>query len=274
MRVRTLVFGSLIVMSLLVATAALGENAATAGASSQTNTAAAADPLLQLLVNKGVIDAEEAKSLTGTPEQQRTKLLALLRQKGILSESDYAELAPASAQVDSNLVASASPILAGPQTSKEPGPIITPIQNAGPTVVPAVSPLRVLPVDPPKKDGLNAAFKMGGVKMTPYGFIKATAAYDTSSPNGDDFPFVGLFLTTPQTFDTGPTKGPEFHLKARSTRIGANFEWPDISPKVILTGRIEGDYDATSAKWTIVTFRRFAATHSSCAWHGHGWTTR
>src|SRR5271154_1915216 len=133
MRVRTLVFGSVIVMSLLVATAALGEDAATAGASSQTNTVAtasgssqtktaAADPLLQLLVDKGVIDAEEAKSLTGTPEQRRVKLLELLRQKGILSASDYAELAPASAQVEPNLVASASPILAGPQT-KEPGPI-------------------------------------------------------------------------------------------------------------------------------------------------------
>ncbi|MGA7687183.1 MAG: hypothetical protein WCA58_19380 [Terriglobales bacterium] len=264
MRVRTLVFGSVIVMSLLVATAALGEDAATTGASSQTTTTAAAqtnaassqtntsqsntaaaDPLLQLLVSKGVIDADEAKSLAstpGTPEQQRTKLLELLRQKGILSAADFAELAPASAQVDSNLVASASPILAGPQT-KEPGPIITPTQNAAPAVVPAVSALRVLPVDPPKKDGLNAAFKMGGVKMTPYGFIKATAAYDTSSPNGDDFPFVGLFLTTPQVFDTGPTKDPEFHLKARSTRIGANFEWPDISPKIILTGRVEGDYE-------------------------------
>jgi hypothetical protein len=57
-------------------------------------------------------------------------------------------------------------------------------------------------MDPPKKDGLNAAFKMGPVKMTPYGFLKATSVYDTSSPNGDDFPFVGLFLTTPQTFAT------------------------------------------------------------------------
>jgi hypothetical protein len=131
-----------------------------------------------------------------------------------------------------------------PQAASKPTP-----ENLGappappPAVVPAIPPLRVLPVDPPKKDGLNAAFKMGGVKMTPYGFIKATAAYDSSSPNGDDFPFVGLFLTTPQTFDTGPTKDPEFHLKARSTRIGANFEWPDISPKLTFTGKIEGDYE-------------------------------
>ena len=211
MRVRTLVFGSVIVISLLVATAALGENAATAGGSTPTNTAAAggssqtnttsvptntvaatqtktaatADPLLQLLVSKGVIDADEAKTLAGTPgtpEQQRTRLLELLRQKGILSAADFAELAPASAQVEPNLVASASPILAGPQT-KEPGPVVASAPPPpGPAVVAAIAPLRVLPVDPPKKDGLNAAFKMGGVKMTPYGFIKATVAYDSAAP--------------------------------------------------------------------------------------------
>ena len=43
--------------------------------------------------------------------------------------------------------------------------------------------------------------------------------------------------------NTGPTNDPEFHLKARSSRIGANFEWPDISPKVTLTGSIEGDFE-------------------------------
>ena len=112
-----------------------------------------------------------------------------------------------------------------------------------PAVVAAIAPLRVLPVDPPKKDGLNAAFKMGPVKMTPYGFIKATGVYDSSSPNGDDMPFPGLFLSSTSILNTGPTQDPEFHLKARSTRIGANFEWPDISSKIVLTGKIEGDYE-------------------------------
>lgn len=111
------------------------------------------------------------------------------------------------------------------------------------SVVPAIAPVRVLPVDPPKKDGLVAAFKSGPIKFTPYGFIKATAVHDSSSPNGDDFPFVGLFLTSTSTLSTGPTQDPEFHLKARSTRIGLNVEWPDVSPKLVFTGRIEGDYE-------------------------------
>ncbi|MGA3090475.1 MAG: hypothetical protein ABSD75_17825 [Terriglobales bacterium] len=110
-------------------------------------------------------------------------------------------------------------------------------------VIPAVAPVRVLAVDPPRKDGLVPAFKMGPVKMTPYGFIKTTAAHDSSSPNGDDFPFIGLFTSSSATYNTGPTADPEFHLKARATRFGANIEWPDISSKLTLTGRIEGDFE-------------------------------
>ncbi len=241
MRVRSAIFGSLIIVGLLISTAGVGENLPGPASAGQSNSAATADPLLQLLVSKGVLSSEEAKSLTGSPDQQRAKLLALLKAKGILSASDYAELAPASAQVDKNLVASSSPIL--PVLQKEPGPITVPAPAPVATVVPAIAPLRTLPVDPPKKDGLNAAFKMGPVKMTPYGFIKATAAYDTSSPNGDDFPFIGLFLGSTNILSTGPTKDPEFHIKARSTRLGANLEWPDISSKLTLTGRVEGDYE-------------------------------
>ncbi|HVM94630.1 MAG TPA: hypothetical protein VMT67_17540 [Terriglobales bacterium] len=242
MRARSPILSSLIIVSLLISTAVFAENGAESASAGQTNAAVAADPLLQILVSKGVLSSDEAKSLTGTPEQQRTKLLELLKEKGILSASDYAELAPASAQVASNLVASASPMLPVLQTQKEPGPVEMP-KPATPTVAAAIAPLRVLPVDPPKKDGLKAAFMLGPVKMTPYGFLKATGVYDTSNPNGDDMPFPGLFLGTPQVFSTGPTKDPEFHLKARSARMGANFEWSDISPKMTLTGRIEGDYE-------------------------------
>jgi hypothetical protein len=197
MRVRSTILGSLLVASLLICTVAFSEDLPVSAAAAQTNTAAAADPLLQLLVAKGVINADEAKSLGGTPEEQRTKLLQLLRQKGILSAADYESLATpsASAQVDPNLVASTTPIvpLAIAQTATPKAPETKP---AGPTVVAAIAPLRVLPVDPPVKDGLKGAINLGPVKMTPYGFLKATAVYDSSNPNGDDMPFPGLFLGT------------------------------------------------------------------------------
>ncbi|HEY6303488.1 MAG TPA: hypothetical protein VIX14_10515 [Terriglobales bacterium] len=208
--------------------------------------------LLGVLVMKGVLAPTEANAIrNASPTAQFQLLVEALSRKGILSAADLSAVNPAAQP--SAVVAVPVAVAEAATESAEPGSSAqaahpTPaIQGTAPpppsSIVPAIAPLRTLPVDPPKKDGLNAAFKMGPVKMTPYGFIKATAAYDTSSPNGDDFPFVGLFLTTPQTFDTGPTKDPEFHLKARSTRIGANIEWPDISSKIILTGRVEGDYE-------------------------------
>ncbi len=114
-----------------------------------------------------------------------------------------------------------------------------------PTVVQAVAPVRVLPLDPPKRDGLVPAFRIGAIRVTPYGFLKMTMINDTSDPNGDDFPFPGIFLTAngQDTFNSGPNNSPEFHVKARSTRFGSNFEWPDMSRNLILTGRVEGDFE-------------------------------
>jgi len=111
-----------------------------------------------------------------------------------------------------------------------------------PTVIPAVAPLRVLPIDPPKTGGL-IGIKAGPVTFRPYGFIKATGVYNTSNPNGDDFPFVGLFLSTTNALSTGWSKDPGFFVKARSTRFGMNLEWPDINKNLTITGRIEGDFE-------------------------------
>ncbi|HVI07842.1 MAG TPA: hypothetical protein VND65_06060 [Candidatus Binatia bacterium] len=227
-------------------------NAEPAAAASPSLAPAATDAnvtaLLGVLVMKGVLAPGEANAIHNAAPDTRFQLLVeALNRKGVLTAADLSAAPTAASQP----MAAAAP---QPPSAPQPVPVAlsTPDPQAAqtaaaapppPAVVPAIAPLRVLPVDPPKKDGLAAAFKTGPVKLTPYGFIKTTAAYDSSSPNGDDFPFVGLFLTTPQTFDTGPTKDPEFHIKARSTRIGANFEWPDISPRLTFTGRIEGDYE-------------------------------
>src|SRR5208282_5094368 len=42
---------------------------------------------------------------------------------------------------------------------------------------------------------------------------------------------------------TGPTQDPSFHLKVRSSRFGSNFEWPDASNHLTLTGKVEGDFE-------------------------------
>src|ERR1700683_3431586 len=229
--------------------------------------------LLDVLVKKGILAPTEASQIrNASPDTELQLLVEALNRKGILSAADLTAVAD-SAPAPSTPAASPAPVASGPtfvasSTSPDTNPVSvstgaqqgqaprnpqpqtqaagTEPQSSRPTprgVVPAVVPIRALPIDPPTKDGLVAAFKTGGVKMTPYGFIKASAAHDSSSPNGDDFPFVGLFLSSTSILNTGPTKDPEFHLKARSTRFGANFEWPDPSPKLVVTGRVEGDFE-------------------------------
>ncbi|MGD0545712.1 MAG: hypothetical protein ABSB65_14995 [Candidatus Acidiferrales bacterium] len=221
--------------------------------------------LLDVLVKKGILAPAEASQIrSASPDAELQLLVDALNRKGILNAADLSAVAdsgPASstpaAAAPAFVASSASPDAPTSSVSStemtQSGNPQTQTQAAGaepqsskPTprgIVPAVTPIRALPIDPPAKDGLVAAFKAGAVKITPYGFIKASAVHDSSSPNGDDFPFVGLFLSSTSILNTGPTADPEFHLKARSTRFGANFEWPDPSPKLVVTGRIEGDFE-------------------------------
>jgi hypothetical protein len=214
--------------------------------------------LLDVLVKKGALAPAEANEiLNAAPEAEFQLLMDALSRKGLLNAADLSAVASATtaprttvaSTVAVSNVAPTSPSITDTAESSlaaaapaPAGPLLQ-AKATAPTVIPAIAPVRASPIDPPVKDGLVAAFKLGAVKMTPYGFIKATAVHDSSSPNGDDFPFVGLFLSTTSILNTGPTADPEFHLKARSTRFGANFEWPDPSPSLTFTGRIEGDYE-------------------------------
>lgn len=195
--------------------------------------------LLGVLVMKGVLSASEGNAIrNAAPEAELQLLVEALARKGVVSAADMPAVRTPSPQVNAAVAVAVPAAASAAQatTPKETKP-------SGPAVVAAIVPLRVLPIDPPVKDGLRAAFTLGPVKMTPYGFLKATAVYDTSNPNGDDMPFPGLFLSSTSILNTGPTKNPEFHLKARSARIGANFEFPDMASRLTLTGRIEGDYE-------------------------------
>ncbi len=254
----------LLLLAITAAPVLAGDTDSKPAAASAANTAepaaAAASPslapaasdanltaLLGVLVMKGVLAAPEANAIRNASADARFQLLVdALNRKGLVTAADLSAAVKPAAAPDAAIPEVA---VAAQDSQKKPPQVAVNAENPmrekpqPVSVVPAIAPLRVLPVDPPKKDGLNAAFKMGPVKMTPYGFIKATAARDSSSPNGDDFPFIGLFLNTAAPTSTGPTAGPEFHLKARSTRLGANFEWPDISSKLTFTVRVEGDYE-------------------------------
>jgi hypothetical protein len=217
--------------------------------------------LLDVLVTKGVLAPTEANQIrSAAPDAEFQLLVDLLNRKGILTAGDLPAAAPAAPspapapvmQPSPRAVAPVAAPVASPATSDpsadtasyQPGPppqAAPPPAPAGPTVAPAAAPVRVLTFDPPKPGGLLGV-KIGPVTYTPYGFIKATAEHDSSSPNGDDFPVVGGLMLLPHS-NTGPNADPEFHIKARQSRIGLSIEWPDISQKITLTGRIEADFE-------------------------------
>ncbi len=199
--------------------------------------------LLDLLVKKGILTPTEANSLRSAPGGAgMDQLLILLKSKGLVSDSEMNEVKAAAESesahflIDSESGGVPSANLISGQATPQTKPAET-----GPTVVPAIAPLRVLPVDPPAKDALAGGLKLGsGARMMPYGFIKSTAAYDSYNPYGDDF-IKPLFLAGGT--NSAPGGNPEFHLKARSSRVGSKFEWPDVSKNITITGQIEGDFE-------------------------------
>jgi hypothetical protein len=222
-------------------------SAAPTNSGASVGTAAVISPsLVDLLVKKGILTTAEANSLRSMPGSAgMQQLLLLLKAKGVVNDSEAAELkSAADADTLHTLVDTESgPTQYAMLTTPGVGQAAAPKEAAGPVVIPAIAPVRVLSLDPPVKDGLAPALKLGAVRVTPYGFIKATGAYDSLDPTGDDFPRPGFTAA-----DTGPNKNPEFHLKARSTRFGSKFEWPDVSKNITVTGQVEGDFEGNFSR--------------------------
>jgi hypothetical protein len=224
--------------------------------SSSDSNSTIADPLVRMLVVKGVLTEEEGLTISarGTPAEQRDRLAALLRDKGLISPAEFETVravAP-SAETPSpaiTLSASTTDVLK-PETSRTAEK-----QAAAPTVIAAVAPVRLLQVDPPKREGLIPDIKLGsGARLKLYGFFKTSLVHDSSSPQGNDFPLPLLAA------DTGPNNSPEFHLRARGLRLGANFEWLDPAPNTVITGRLEFDFEGD---FTRVNNRNISSIRSS-----------
>jgi hypothetical protein len=212
------------------------------------------DPLVRMLIAKGVLTEVEGRSIStrGTPVEQRDRLAVLLREKGLISNAEFEAVRTVASSEATTLTAASSPegtsaLKPEQQTTPKPAPT--------PAVIAAVAPLRVLQVDPPKREGLIPDIKLGsGARLKLYGFFKASVIHDSSSPGGNDFP-LPLFLG-----DTGPDASPEFHVKARALRLGANFEWLDPAPKTVITGRLEFDFEGD---FTRVSNRNISSIRSS-----------
>lgn len=215
------------------------------------------DPLLKLLVSKGLVTSTEAESVVsaGDPAKQRDRLAALLQEKGLISAEELASLQPTAQVAVSNSASPAGERVAAVSTKPGAASAPAPQQPSPLRVIAAVAPTRLLPIDAPAREGLIPDIKLGsGVRLKPYGYFKTSLIHDSSSPQGNDFPLPLLAA------DTGPNSSPEFHLKARALRLGINFEWLDPSPKTTITGRFEMDFEGD---FTRVANRNVSSIRSS-----------
>src|ERR1051325_2271542 len=216
----------------------------------RAQSSADSDPLLRILKAKGVLTEAEANSIStsASPAEQRDRLATLLRDKGIISSSEFEALrtTPTSSEMKT--------ITAGYRTPAT-NPAAAVPQPTPPRVIAAVAPTRLLGIDVPKREGLIPDIKLGtGARLKLYGIFKASIIHDSSSPQGNDFPLPLLAQ------DTGPNNSPEFHLRARGLRLGANFEWIDPAPKTTVTGKIEFDFEGD---FTRVNNRNISSIRSS-----------
>jgi hypothetical protein len=232
----------------------------------------ATPPLIQLLQSKGIVTADEAAQLSqaATPDEANDRLARLLVQKGLISPDDYSRTVAETIVPASNNAAGGNLINAivrvptrYPSVAGGVGAVgyAEAVPSEGPAVIPAVSPVRVLPIDLPKQGGLVPDIKLGsGASMKIYGFFKASAVEDTASSGGPTFGANDFDLPLLIGGDTGPTSDKQFHIKARSFRMGSQFEWVPKHSDLVVTGRLETDFEGD---YTNVNNRNVSSARNS-----------
>jgi len=235
-------------------------------AQQQADTKPAVSPLVRVLQAKGILTAEEVAQISqaSSPSDADRRLAKLLLMKGVISQSDYdqTEGMPGVINASNAGTSSPTPITAVYRVPLNNGANVAPARTPPqePKVIPAVAPLRVLPIDVPKQGGLIPDIKLGsGANLKLYGFFKASAVEDTASSGGaifgsQDWP-LPLLLG-----DTGPTSDPQFHIKARSFRAGSQFEWVPPNSEMTVTGKLEFDFEGD---YTNVNNRNISGVRSS-----------
>jgi hypothetical protein len=239
--------------------------ALSAMAQQQENQSTPTNPLALLLQSKGILSAAEVAMINqaSSPAEAEARLARLLVDKGLISQQEYtATVAPVPASLYSPgpRLRNAVAVQSSNQVQPPSAPTGTPPEAVGPAIISAVAPVRVLPIDLPKQGGLIPDLRLGsGANLKLYGFFKASAIQDTASSGGptfgdQDWP-LPLLLG-----DTGPTADPSFHLKARSTRAGAQFEWVPRHSDFTITAKIEADFEGD---YTDVSNRNISSVRAS-----------
>src|SRR5713226_6249716 len=169
-----------------------------------TDGQSAVNPLVRVLQAKGILTAEEVAQISqaSSASDADQRLAKLLLMKGVISQSDYDQTvsAPGMMNASSSGVTSPTAIAAVYRVPINNGANVAPLStiappashppdqapSAGPTFIPAIMPIRPFPVGGLPREGLKPAFSIGSIRVTPFGFLKATFVHVTSSPYGDD----------------------------------------------------------------------------------------
>jgi len=247
----------------------------------------AVNPLVRVLRAKGILTDEEVAQLSqaSSASDANQRLAKLLLVKGVISQADYDQsvAVPDMMNASSTAVTAPTVIAAVYRVPVNNGANVAPVSSvapswtrpsdqaasAAPAVIPAVAPLRVLPIDVPKQGGLIPDIKLGsGANMKLYGFFKASAVSDTASSGGPNFGSQDFPLPLMIGGDTGPTADPQVHIKARAFRIGSQFEWVPKNSSIVVTGRVEADYegDFTNQNSVNISSARNGQFRTRLAW--------
>ena len=249
-------------------------------AQQSTDNKPAVNPLVRVLQAKGILTAEEAAQISqaSSASDADGRLAKLLLMKGVISQADYDLTVGAPGMMNASSTGASGggvvaavyrvPVSNGSNSGARSSGLVDQGAASAPAVVPAVAPLRVLPIDVPKQGGLIPDIKLGsGANMKLYGFFKASAVSDTASSGGptfgsQDFPLPLLLA------DTGPTSDPQVHIKARSFRIGSQLEWVPKNSNIVVTGRVEADYegDFTNQNSVNISSPRNGQLRTRLAW--------
>src|SRR3989442_1358498 len=249
-------------------------------AQQQTESKPAVNPLVRVLQAKGILTADDVAQISqaSSASDADQRLAKLLLMKGVITQADYDQTVAVPGMMNASSAAASSPTAVAAvyrvpiNNGANSGSLSSrPVDQgaAAPAVIPAVAPLRVLPIDVPKQGGLIPDIKLGsGANMKLYGFFKASAVSDTASSGGPNFGSQDFPLPLMIGGDTGPTADPQVHIKARAFRIGSQFEWVPKNSNIVVTGRVEADYegDFTNQNSVNISSARNGQFRTRLAW--------
>lgn len=113
-------------------------------------------------------------------------------------------------------------------------------------------------------DRILAPLTKAGIRITPYGYIKFDAIYNTHKTDGDDYSF---YVRPPWARGGG---NHETTLSVRESRLGIDLDAPEIEDGFRVNGKFEGDFYSGTVANPAIRLRQVYVNVGA----GDGWSLR